>query len=788
MSSANPDLADLERLLAVREGRDLDSLCAEAARLRDAGFAGIVTYSRKVFIPLTRLCRDFCHYCTFATEPKHLQSAFMTADQAVEIAAKGQELGCKEALFTLGEKPESRHEAAREALAEMGFETTLEYVAHVAERVLKETGLLPHINAGCMDEQEIAMLRRVSGSMGIMLESASERLCEKGQVHYGSPDKLPSVRIRTMADAGRAKVPFTTGILIGIGETRRERLESLLAIRDLHREFGHIQEVIVQNFVPKGDTKMAQVAPPSHDEMRWTVAAARMLLGPDMSIQAPPNLNSGQLQSLIEAGINDWGGVSPLTPDHVNPESPWPHIDALARESAAGGKLLQERLTLYPPYAREPERWLDPQVRGAVLKILDGGGMAREDGWLSGQSVDVPEGIHIQPLPVGGGSRLAVSAGLRVILERAEDPAAALEAGEIAQLFGARGEDFLAVCDAADRARAQTCGDTVSYVVNRNINYTNICGYRCRFCAFAKGRKNTEQSEAPYVKGPAEVARLAREAWERGATEVCLQGGIHPHFDGQTYLDICAAVHRAVPGLHIHAFSPLEVQHGAQSLGLSVTEFLRELKEVGLKTLPGTAAEILSDEVRAIICPDKLTTAEWRGIVEAAHAIGLPTTATIMFGHVDRYEHWAEHLLLILDIQRRTGGITEFVPLPFVAAEAPMYRQGLSRRGPTFREAVLMHAVARLVLSPAIPNIQASWVKMGLQGAARCLQAGVNDLGGTLMNESITRAAGALHGQEMKPQILEATIRRCHRQPRQRTTLYGAAAEIGRTQQTRRSA
>jgi len=768
------DSTNVDTLLAIR-GDDLDELCRDAADLRDSGFGQVLTYSRKVFIPLTRLCRDFCHYCTFATEPKHLDAAFMTADEAVAIAARGKELGCKEALFTLGEKPELRHPAARIALDTMGFASTLDYVAHVAGRVLEETGLLPHINAGCMNADEIAGLRRVSASMGLMLENVSARLCEKGQVHYGSPDKDPAVRLQTLAEAGRSRVPFTTGILIGIGETRRERLDSLLAIRDLHRAHGHVQEVIIQNFVPKADTKMARANPPPHDEMRWTVAAARILLGAEMSIQAPPNLNARHLSSLIEAGINDWGGVSPLTPDHVNPESPWPQIESLARLSAGCGKLLQERLTLYPAYARDADRWVDDRVRGAVLRLSDGAGLAREDDWLSGQSECLPQGPRAIPALLNpAGPHRAASSPIRRTLDRAlEDQP--LTADSIARLFEARGEDFAAVCAAADAKREAVSGDTVSFVVNRNINYTNICSFRCRFCAFAKGRKNTDQSDPPYVKGAQEVAALAREAWERGATEVCLQGGIHPHFDGRTYLEICAAVHEAVPELHIHAFSPLEVKHGAESLGLPVPRFLRELKDAGLRTLPGTAAEILSDDVRAIICPDKLSAAEWRAVIEAAHETGLPTTATIMFGHVERYAHWATHLLEILAIQGTTGGITEFVPLPFVAAEAPMYRQGRSRRGPTLREAVLMHAVARLVLSPAIANIQTSWVKMGLQGAQLCLRAGANDLGGTLMNESITRAAGAMHGQEMKPDVLRNAITEAGRRPLQRTTLYDRA-------------
>ncbi len=770
------DSPGLPEVVQLAGTLSLEQLCRRAAALRDRGHGNIVTYSRKVFIPLTRLCRDFCHYCTFATAPRHLAAAYLSADEAVAIARQGQEMGCKEALFTLGEKPELRHPAAREALDEMGFATTLEYLAHVAVRVLQETGLLPHINAGCMTPDEIAMLRNVSASMGIMLENVSPRLCDKGQVHYGSPDKHPAVRLQTLADAGKACVPFTTGILIGIGETRSERLDSLLAIRQLHHQYGHIQEVIIQNFVPKADTKMAQAAPPGHEELLWTIAMARLIFGPAMSIQAPPNLNTGKLASLVHAGINDWGGVSPLTPDHVNPESPWPQIDALADQTRAAGKFLQQRLTIYPQYVLLPERWLDPQLRSHVLKLSDGAGLGREDAWLSGTSVDLPPGWHFPAAnSVISIVRKTGSSTLDPILQKAQD-GATLNVEEISRLFHARGDDFAAVCQAADCVRQSLCGDTVSYVINRNINYTNICSYRCTFCAFAKGKKRTPASDAPYLKSPQEVARLSLEAWQRGATEVCLQGGIHPDFTGQSYLDICTAVHQALPAMHIHAFSPLEITHGAESLGLTVPRFLQQLKEAGLNTLPGTAAEILSDDIRAIICPDKLNTRQWLDVVGAAHELGLPTTATIMFGHVDTYRHWAMHLLHVLELQRHTGGFTEFVPLPFVASEAPIYRRGQSRRGPTFREAVLMHAVSRLVLSPQILNIQTSWVKMGLQGARICLQAGANDMGGTLMNESITRAAGAIHGQEMTPATLEQTIRSCGRRPLQRNTLYRHAA------------
>jgi len=768
-------LPDRAEILALARELSLVELCATAAKLRDERHGPLVTYSRKVFIPLTRLCRDVCHYCTFATTPRNVPAPYLSADEAVDIARDGSALGCKEALFTLGEKPELRHKAAREALDEMGFATTLEYVVHVAGRVLTETGLLPHINAGCMTPEEIAMLRQVSASMGIMLESASERLCQKGQVHYGSPDKHPQLRLQTISDAGRARVPFTTGILIGIGETREEIIDSLLAIRETHQAYGHIQEVIVQNFVPKADTKMARVPPPAEEDLLWTIAMARIVFGPEMSIQAPPNLNTGRLKQLVDAGINDWGGVSPLTPDHVNPESPWPQLDALARETAEAGKLLQQRLTIYPRYNHDADTWLHQEVRRYVLKLSDGAGLAREDEWLSGHSVELPKDFFTTPPAKETQVRERSSTAVGRILATSLEGARTLSVEEISALFDARGSDFQAVCQAADQLRLKQCGDVVTYVVNRNINYTNICTYRCNFCAFAKGRKRTEASDAPYLKSYEEIGRLTREARQRGATEVCLQGGIHPSFTGQTYLDICAAVKEAVPEIHVHAFSPLEITHGATSLGLPLKEFLTQLKAAGLSTLPGTAAEILSDDVRAIICPDKINSAQWQEVVETAHSLGLSTTATIMFGHVDRYHHWAIHLLRLLEIQQHTGGITEFVPLPFVAAEAPIYRRGQSRQGPTLRESVLMHAISRLVLGGQIANIQTSWVKMGLAGARVCLQAGANDIGGTLMNESITRAAGAIHGQEMTPATLESAINDCQRQAMQRNTLYRQA-------------
>ncbi len=749
-------------------------LLALASSLRDSGFRNIVTYSRKVFIPLTHLCRDVCHYCTFAKTPKRIDSPYMSVDQVLDSVRAAQAMGCKEALLTLGEKPELRYKAACDALAEMGFATTLEYVAHVAKRILEETTLLPHINAGCMTAEEIAMLRPVSASMGIMLESASERLTEKGMPHYGSPDKDPQVRLETMRLAGEAAVPFTSGILIGIGETRRERIESLLALRAVHEEHGHLQEIIVQNFRAKADTKMAQAPEPDLAELLWTIAVCRLIFGPHMSIQAPPNLSPGVLEKIVGAGINDWGGVSPLTPDFVNPEAPWPHLEELARETSVAGKFLQERLTIYPQYAVDAGRWLDKALHTRVLAAVDAEGFPRTDSWISGQHGELPaDDLHwlaAQP------EDREISGDVRGILARAS-AGEALSESELVRLFQSRGPDFAAVCRAADELRQKKCGDRVSYVVNRNINYTNICYFKCQFCAFSKGKLSENLRGKPYDLSADEISRRCIEAWQRGATEVCMQGGIHPEYTGQTYLDILATVRSATPDMHIHAFSPLEVWQGAATLGLSVSEFLQQLKSAGLNTLPGTAAEILDDEVRAIICPDKINTEQWLDVMEAAHQQGFRTTATIMFGHVEGLHHWARHLLRVRYLQSRTGGFTEFVPLSFVASEAPLYLKGKARRGPTFRESVLMHAVARLTFNGLIDNIQASWVKLGHSGVEACLNAGVNDVGGTLMNETITRAAGASHGQETSPQEMDALISAMQREPLQRTTLYTPVSE-----------
>ena len=832
---------DRAQALALAGLEDTDALMEAARGVRDRRSGDVVTWSPKVFIPLTELCRDVCRYCTFAKTPGNVRAPYLTVDEAVDIARRGAEAGCTEALFTLGDQPERRYRAAREWLAEASFASTIDYLVHAARRVHEETGLLPHVNPGVMTGEELARLREVSVSAGIMLESVSRRLCEKGGPHYGSPDKDPEVRLATLARAGELAVPFTTGILIGIGETRRERVESLLAIRDLDDRHGHIQEVIVQNFRAKPGTPMATAPEPSLEDHLWTIAVARLVLGSGTSVQAPPNLRPGALARLVEAGLDDWGGVSPVTPDHVNPEAPWPHLVELERATESAGKSLAPRLPLHPRFVADPERWVDPGLRSAVLAASDGQGLGRDSRWHAGEAEQASGGavgLRVQewgrdaidahdatmgrppdahPGPeresarrsgrgrgdardtrpgrvAGAASRpefgrkarsgnrrqgsfgtgavaSRVSPSLARVLDRVRE-GAPLDESQIVRLFEARGGEARAVCEAADALRRERNGDVVSYVVNRNINYTNVCYFKCRFCAFSKGRLSANLRGRPYDLDLAEIGRRTREAWDRGATEICLQGGIHPDYTGETYLSICRAVKDAAPEVHVHAFSPLEVWQGARTLNADLPEYLERLRAAGLGSLPGTAAEILDDEVRRVICPDKVTTDEWLEVMESAHRVGLGSTATIMFGHVDGYRHWARHLLRVRGLAERTGGFTEFVPLPFVHMESPMYLRGRARRGPTLREAVLMHAVARLALDPWIVNIQTSWVKMGPDGMRLALAAGANDVGGTLMNESITRAAGAGFGQEMPPERLESIIREAGRTPRQRTTRY----------------
>ncbi len=741
----------------------IGELMQAASAVRDRHFGNTVSYSKKVFIPLTQMCRDACHYCTFSKRPQKNRPPYLSPEEVLAIARRGEATGCTEALFTLGDKPELRYAAARRELSELGYRTTIGYLAAMCELVLRETRLLPHVNAGVMRREEMARLREFSVSQGLMLESVSARLMLRGHVHHGSPDKDPAVRLENIRLAGELSIPFTTGILIGIGETRAERIQSLLEIARLGDAHGHVQEVIVQNFRAKPGTRAAGAAEPDLADLLWTVSAARLILGGEVSVQAPPNLSPANYDALVRAGINDWGGISPVTIDHVNPELPWPSLIELDQRTAGAGKTLVGRLPVYPNYVSEAERWLTPTLARRVRALSDAEGFARDDEWAPGVLVAPRSNVTVIR---------ALDPSVGKILDKAM-LGTKLAESEIVHLFAARGENYKRVCLAADTLRQSVSGEIVRYVVNRNINYTNICAFKCRFCAFAKGKTHDALRGMPYVLEMEEIVRRVQEAWQRGATEVCMQGGIHPAYTGATYLEICRAVKAAVPSMHIHAFSPLEVFQGAATLGVDVSNFLVQLKDAGLGTLPGTAAEILDDDVRAFLCPDKITTAQWLSVVGAAHAVGIKTTATIMFGHMERPLHWARHLLAIRNLQADSGGLTEFVPLPFVHMEAPMYLQGLARKGPTFREAVLMHAVARLALHPLVPNIQTSWVKMGPEGAAACLKAGANDLGGTLMNESISRAAGTEHGQEFPPAAMERLIRASGRIPQQRFTTYG---------------
>jgi FO synthase len=763
--------ADALALAELPLDEGLDDLLAAARGVRDERYGIRVTYSPKVFIPLTMLCRDVCHYCTFARPPRRGERAYLTVDEAVEIARQGAEAGCREALFTLGDKPELRYRAARDELASLGFETTASYLAHVAGEVLRETGLLPHANPGILDDDELRALREVCASQGIMLETTSERLSQRGGAHFGSPDKLPSVRIDAIARAGRLRIPYTSGILIGIGETRRERVEALLTLRDLHLEHGHLQEIIVQNFRAKAGTKMADAAEPTLDDHLWTIAVARLVLPPEVSLQAPPNLAGDEFPALLSAGIDDFGGVSPVTPDHVNPEAPWPEVARLEAACAEAGMTLLPRLPVYPRFLAEPETWLAKDVMGPTMAASDGLGLARREQWTTGTVPEPPPAWRAgrRPRPVGGVSpafeRALERAGSRELLD--EDDATAL--------LSARGPEIELLAQVADRRRSERAGDRVTYVVCRNVNYTNVCYFKCGFCAFSKGKLAANLRGPAYLLSIDEVARRAVEAWSRGATEVCLQGGIHPGFSGRWYLELLRAVKQAVPAIHVHAFSPLEVWQGAATEEWDLADYLTQLKEAGLGSLPGTAAEILDDDVRRILCPDKVSTAQWLQVMRTAHGVGLRSTATMMFGHIENPRNQAKHLLGVRDLQRETGGFTEFVPLPFVADEAPIALRGRARSGPTFEEVVVVHAASRLILDPFIEHIQASWVKLGPEGARALLAAGVDDLGGTLMNESISRAAGAAHGQECPPEIMEAAIVAAERTPAQRTTLYADA-------------
>ncbi len=788
--------------------------------MRDSGLAaagrpGVITYSRKVFIPLTRLCRDRCAYCTFVTVPGRLESPYLSPDEVLQIARDGAELGCKEALFTLGDRPEARWKQAREWLDAHGYDDTLSYVRAMAIRVLEETGLLPHLNPGVLTWQDFQRLKPVAPSMGMMLETTARRLyTERGGPHFGSPDKDPAVRLRVLQDAGRSSVPFTTGILIGIGETLAERADAIFAIRQVAREYGGIQEVIVQNFRAKPDTRMRAAPDAELADLAATIAVTRLVLGPSARIQAPPNLIGEEYPLILAAGIDDWGGVSPLTPDHVNPERPWPQIDALAARTAAGGFELTERLTIYPGYIREP--WLDPRVARHVAALADpatglaaAGARPRglpwqepDGGWgessgrtdlhtsidqagrITDRRADFAEvygdwdevGARIEPAarrdaPAGGALRRAPAEVLAALRSAERNPAGLTDAEALA-LLDADGPELTALAGLADQLRADAAGADVTYVVTRNINFTNVCYTGCRFCAFAQRRTDADA----YTLSVEQVGDRAAEAWEAGATEVCMQGGIHPDLPGTAYFDIAAEVRRRCPDLHVHAFSPMEVMNGAARTGLPVREWLVRAREAGVDSLPGTAAEILDDDVRWVLTKGKLPAAAWIEVITTAHELGLRTTATMMYGHVDTPAHWVGHLRVIREIQERTGGFTEFVLLPFVHASSPIYLAGMARPGPTRRENRVVHALSRIMLHGAVPNIQCSWVKLGEQGCVDVLRGGVNDLGGTLMEETISRMAGSQNGSYKTISELAGLVAPTGRPLRQRTTMYGMPA------------
>lgn len=763
-------------------------LSAEARAIRDRAHGTIVSYSPKVFIPLTMLCRDKCGYCTFARPPARLAAPFLSPDEILTIARSGAEVGCHEALFTLGERPELRYPAASHWLDEHGYETTVDYVVAMAELVLSETGLLPHANTGAMHSHEIEKLRRVAPSQGMMVESLRDDLA----CHRGSPDKKPLRRLDTLEWAGQLKVPYTTGILVGIGEDRDDRVAALEAIADSHRRHGHIQEVIVQNFLPKPGTTMRAAAPcPRHVHLD-AISLARVILPAEIHVQAPPNL-SDDFGGLLDAGVSDWGGISPITADHVNPERPWPFLDRLRQITEGHGHTLAPRLTAHPRYVRDPDTWFHSDLHFAVMDRSDSHGYARDDPgsvwpertmerakvddgaefdlvghissqWYTGVGSDpidlISEAGEVSG-PVG-----EVLAGVRDGVDVGFD--------EILTLFGARGIEVAAVAQAADRLRAEIIGPDVTYVANRNINYTNICTFKCRFCGFSKGPMSLNLRGTPYLLTLDDIANRAIEAAEAGATEVCLQGGIHPDFDGDYYIEVARAVHAAVPGMHIHGFSALEVTEGARRNREPLAEYLARLMAAGQESLPGTAAEILVDSVRAALCPDKIDADEWLEVHRVAHSVGLKSNVTIMFGSIERPEHWAEHMLRTRALQEETGGFTEFVGLPFVHMASPIYLQRRARRGPTWREVLLMHAVARIVYRGRIDNIQASWVKLGFAAVGQLLRSGVNDLGGTLMDENISRAAGARYGADVTPDDLRRLVEPLGRRLVQRTTLYGS--------------
>lgn len=749
--------------LVTATGPDRDELFAAAAALRDeglvlAGRPGVITYSRKVFVPLTTLCRDRCHYCIFVDTPGQLlrkhRPAFMSPDEVLQVVRQGQALGCKEALLTLGDRPEERWPEARDWLDAHGFASTLDYVGHIARLITAETGMLAHLNPGVMSAAELASLRPTAPSMGMMLETTSRRLFdEPGQPHFGSPDKDPAVRLQVIDDAGAARIPFTTGILVGIGETARDRAESLIALRDAQARHGHVQEVIVQNFRAKPRTAMQDVPDADLLEYATVVASARIVMGPRMRVQVPPNLSDpAEFDLLIGAGIDDWGGVSPLTADHVNPERPWPHVDELAARTADLGYELRERLTAHPEYVRAPEAWIDPALHTAVAALADpASGLARAVSPSSAVRA-LTDAAPAAAAPQGATRTMAQ--GVRALAERAAADPLQLDDHEWVALLEATGDGLDALAATADTVRRFTVGEAVSIVVNRNLTSS---GFR------AAG------ATAPDEFDLADAAGIAADALDLGATEICVQGVLPATEDPQAYLDIARTLTTAAPGIHLHAYRPQDVWDLADRGGLGLSGALAAMREAGVHTVPGTGVKVLSERVRGIVAPGDLDIDRWTEGITAAHEAGFRSTSVLFYGHVETAAERVAHLRRLRTIQDRTGGFAEFVPIPL---PGPQGGVPLVAGRALLDEHRAMVAVARLLLSGSIPHVQIPWTRHGRTISAVLLQAGGDDLGGTLLDGRVRPETGIEHGLELPLADAERLVRPLFRPLRQRATDY----------------
>lgn len=770
------DVADAEALLGT-SGEAFERLLALAGGVRDAGLEasgrpGVITYSRKVFVPLSTLCRDRCHYCVFVDTPGQLlkkhKPAYMSPEQVLAVVRQGQTMGCKEVLLTLGDRPEERWPEARAWLDEHGFASTLDYVAHVARLVTAETGLLAHANPGVMSAEELRMLRPVAPSMGMMLETTSRALYEQpGQVHYGSPDKDPAVRLAVIEDAGRERIPFTTGILVGIGETLRDRAESLVAIREAHERHRHVQEVIVQNFRAKPRTAMQGAPDASVLEYVAAVAVARLVLGPRMRVQVPPNLSDpAELDLLVRAGADDWGGVSPLTADHVNPERPWPHLSELAERTAALGFELRERLTAQPEFVLDAETWIDPALRPAVAALADAEtGLAAaprsaDPVKAAGRTASSPAGTAESRRSVPPVSHRAVPpVSHRAVLRLAEAAAAdplALDDDEWTALLEATGDDLDALAATADDVRRYTVGEAVTLVVNRNLTSSGL---------------RPAPTDDPTTFTLDDAGAIAADAWDLGATEICVQGLLPGDADPAGYLDLARAITAAAPGIHLHAYRPQDVRDLADRSGMSLDGALAALREAGVDTVPGTGVKVLSERVRALVAPGDLEIDRWIEGITAAHRAGFRSTSVLFYGHVETAAERIAHLRRLREIQGETGGFTEFVPIPL---PGPSGGVPLVAGRAAIDEHRAMVAVSRLLLSGSIPHVQIPWTRLGREASVVLLQSGGDDLGGTLLDGRVKPEAGIEHGLELPVADAAALAARMFRPFRLRTTTYGS--------------